>query len=75
MYYLLLGQATKSTSLILSSIKFGTMIFGVNWFVFVIFIPFVFKGTLFNSIIRITIDTLLVTLSYYMSEFFSSVIN
>lgn len=66
--YLLLGQATKSSSLIISAIKFGIIIFGVNWLVFVIFIPFIFKGTLVDSIVRITVDTLLVSLSYYISE-------
>lgn len=66
--YLLLGQATKSSSPFLSAIKFGVTIFGVNWLVFVIFIPFIFKGALLDFIIRIIIDTLLVILSYYVSE-------
>lgn len=67
--YLLLGQATKSSFPMISAIKFGVFIFGVNWMVFVIFIPFVFDGTLNDFIIRILIDTLLVILSYYISEF------
>jgi len=66
--YLLLGQATQSSSAILSAIKFGIIIFGINWLAFVVFIPFVFKGTLIDSIIRIIVDTLLVSLSCYISE-------
>lgn len=72
--YLLLGKVTKSSSTFLSATKFGIIIFGVNWTVFIIFIPFIFKGTLIGSIIRIVSDILLVILSYYISEFLDKLI-
>lgn len=66
--YNLLGQTTKSSSTLLSAIKFGVIIFGVNWAVFQLFMPLVFEGTLVDIIIRSFADILFATLSYYLSE-------
>lgn len=66
--YLLLGKATKASSSFLSAIKFGVIIFGVNWLAFNMFIPFIFKGTFFECITRTICDILLVTLSCYVTE-------
>lgn len=73
--YILLGQATQSSSIIFSAVKFGLTIFGPNWLAFVAFIPIIFKGTFITSIIRISIDTLLVILSYYLSESLAKIMN
>lgn len=73
--YILLGQATQSSSTVFSAVKFGLTMFGPNWLVFVAFIPIVFKGTFISSIIRISIDTLLVISSYYLSESLAKVID
>lgn len=66
--YLLLGKATQSSSQLLSAVKFGFIIFGINWLVFIVFMPFMFKGLLIECIIRIIQDNILVVLSYYISE-------
>lgn len=66
--YILLGKATQSSSLFLSSVKFGIIIFGINWLVFIAFMPFILDGLLIDSIIGVIADTLLVILSYYISE-------
>lgn len=66
--YLLLGQTTQSSSLFLSAIKFGVILFGVNWCIFTVLIPLIFAGTVFDSVIRMLLDTFLVILSYYLSE-------
>lgn len=66
--YILLGKSTQSSSQLLSAVKFGIIIFGVNWLVFIAFMPFILNGILIDSIIRVIVDTLLVILSYYISE-------
>jgi hypothetical protein len=66
--YILLRKSTKSTSQIISSLKFGIIIFGANWLVFIAFMPFIFKGLLSACIIRVIVDTLLVIFSYYVLE-------
>lgn len=66
--YILLGQATKSSTTLISAIKFGVIIFGINWFVFQLFIPLVFEGTSVDIIIRSISDISFVIVSYYLSE-------
>lgn len=66
--YILLGKAAQSSTKLLSAIKFGTIIFGANWLVFMAFMPCIIKGLLTDLIIRAVIDIVLVTLSYYISE-------
>jgi hypothetical protein len=65
--YLMLGKATYSTSTFKSAVKFGVVIFGVNWGMFNIFIPIIIKGLVADTIIRIATDILWVILSYYLS--------
>ena len=72
--YILLGQTTKSSSALLSAIKFGVIIFGINWSVFLIFIPLICEGTLVDIIIRCITDIPFVILSYYLSESLAKVI-
>lgn len=66
--YLLLGQTVQSSSPRSGALKFGISIFGINWAVFIVLVPFIFEGTLIDSILRIMLDTSLVILSCYISE-------
>lgn len=72
--YILLGQTTKSSSTLLAAIKFGLVVFGVNWIVFQLFIPLTYEGYLVDIIIRSTTDIVCVILSYYLSETFEKTI-
>jgi hypothetical protein len=65
--YISLGKSTQSSSTILSSVKFGVTIFGINWSVFLVFMPIIYEGNLIKFIIRCTIDIILVILGYYIS--------
>lgn len=62
--YSLIGKATKG----LSGIKFAIVIFGINWLVFNIFMPFLFSAYIHEFIIRNIADILGVMLSIYLSE-------
>ncbi|KHD36588.1 hypothetical protein NL50_08665 [Clostridium acetobutylicum] len=66
--YLLLGEAARSQSRILGAIKFGVVIFGVNWFAFFVFAPIIFSGTLIDTLLKLSVDIFLVSLSCYLSE-------
>ena len=63
---ILLGQAAKTSSLVRSAVRFGFCIFGVNWLVFLVFMPILFNGFLIDFLFRVTIDILLVTFGYYL---------
>ncbi|MDD5700767.1 MAG: hypothetical protein PHU23_01850 [Dehalococcoidales bacterium] len=65
--YVLLGQTGKTLSLTRRAVTFGVLIFGVNWAVFLVFMPFLFSGFLIDVLSRIAIDVLLVTLGCYLS--------
>ncbi|WP_297428046.1 hypothetical protein [Clostridium sp.] len=71
--YLLLRKVTKSSSILKSAIKFGIIIFGLNWGMYLIFMPFVFNMrlafnmSLMDTIMRIIGDIVWVILSYYFS--------
>jgi hypothetical protein len=66
--YLLLGEAARLQSRLLSAIKFGVIIFGVNWFAFLSFMPIIFSGGFIDIFLRLGIDILLVSLSWYLCE-------
>lgn len=72
--YVLLGRATKSSSTLLSAIKYGVIIFGINWTIFQLLIPLVFEGALVDIIRRCVSDILWVILSYYLAETFEKYI-
>lgn len=65
--YLLLDNGTQSSSKLSSAIKFGSTLFGTNWLVFAIFMPFIFNGILFKFIISIIVNILSVILSCYLT--------
>jgi hypothetical protein len=70
---ILLGNSKNPMLLEHNSLKFGLLVFGINWAVFLAFMPLLFSGYLVDVLFRITIDILLVTIAYYLT--FSSRIN
>ncbi len=64
---ILLGNVRNTMLLKRNSVKFGFLIFGVNWVVFLVFMPLLFSGYLIDVLFRITIDILLVTIGYYLT--------
>ena len=48
-------------------IKFGVIIFGVNWAVFLLFMPLLFSGYITDAFLRIIIDVILVTIASYLA--------
>jgi hypothetical protein len=66
--YILLGQSTKSSTTLISAIKFAVIIFGFNWSVFLLFVPIVLEGTFVDIIIRSITDISFVIVSYFLSE-------
>lgn len=70
MTYILLGPAAHTFSIRRSAAVFGCCLFGVNWAVFLVFMPLLFSGFLTDVMFRIIIDILLVTIGYYLSHSF-----
>ncbi|MGE5397209.1 MAG: hypothetical protein ACM3MK_06685 [Chitinophagales bacterium] len=66
--YSLLGKTVRSSSTLVSAIRFGFLLFGLTWGSFILFLPLVLKGQLINTILLFLIDTLSVTVAYYFSE-------
>ncbi|WP_332448505.1 hypothetical protein [Methanoculleus sp.] len=64
---ILLGNTGDTLSLERRAAKFGFLIFGVNWATFLLFMPLLFSGYLIDVLSRIIIDTLLVTIGYYLT--------
>ncbi len=64
---ILLGQAAKTSTLARSSVIFGFCIFGINWAVFLVFMPILFTGFLIDVLFRIVVDILLVIIGYYLT--------
>jgi len=64
---ILLGNIGNTLSLERRAAKFGFLIFGVNWATFLLFMPLLFSGYLIDVLSRIIIDTLLVTIGYYLT--------
>ena len=64
---ILLGNIEDALSLERRAATFGFLVFGVNWAVFLVFMPLLFSGYLTDVICRIIIDPLLVTVGYYLA--------
>lgn len=64
---ILLGNSGNVTSLERRAVKFGVLIFGVNWAAFLVFMPLLFSGYLIDVLLRIIIDILIVTIGYYLT--------
>lgn len=67
-FYLLLGKAMKQSSLSLSAAKFGVVLFGLTWGIFILFFPLMLKGHLANTMLMFLMDTLSVSAAYYLAE-------
>jgi hypothetical protein len=67
MVYLLLGQAATASTHALSAARFGCWIFGINWIVFLVFMPVLFNGFFTDFLVRAGVDILIVTTGSYLS--------
>jgi len=65
---IIVGQAARTSSLNRSAVRFGLGIFGINWGVFLVFMPLMFDGYLIDVLRRLTLDVLLVTGGYYLAD-------
>lgn len=65
--FVLLGKSKNVQSLKYKSIKFGFLIFGLNWALFLVFMPLLFSGYIGDVFLRIIIDTTLVTIASYLA--------
>ncbi|MBN1536866.1 MAG: hypothetical protein JW908_09055 [Anaerolineales bacterium] len=64
---ILLANTGNSMFLKRNSIKFGFLIFGINWATFLTFMPLLFSGYFIDVLFRIIIDIILVTVGYYLT--------
>ncbi len=64
---ILLSNTGNTLPLKHGAVKFGYLVFGVNWATFLVFMPLLFSGYLIDVLFRIIIDTLLVTIGYYLT--------
>jgi len=67
--FVLLGSNRSGRSLKYRVMKFGLLIFGLNWAAFLVFMPLVFSGYIADVFLRIIIDTTLVTIASYLTIF------
>lgn len=65
--FVLIGNNRCEQSLKYRAVKFGILIFGLNWAVFLVFMPLLFTGYLADALLRIIIDTTLVTIASYLT--------
>ena len=65
--FLLLLNAVLSESTTRSAARFGLGIFGVNWFVFMVFIPMLFEGVFVDVMTRVSLDIGAVVLGCYLA--------
>jgi hypothetical protein len=65
--FLLLWDAALDASTIRTATRFGVWIFGVNWVVFMVFIPLLFEGVLVDFLARVSLDIVVVVFGCYMA--------
>lgn len=65
--FVLLDNNRNGRSLKHRVLKFGFLIFGLNWAVFLVFMPLLFSGYIFDVFLRIIIDTTLVIFASYLT--------
>jgi len=65
--FVLLRNSKNEQSLIHRAVKFGFLIFGLNWAVFLVFMPLLFSGYIADVILRIIIDITLATIASYLA--------
>lgn len=66
--YILLGNTGNTLSVKRRAVKFGGLIFGVNWAAFLIFMPLMFSGYLIDVLRRIFLDIFITTVGYYLTH-------
>lgn len=65
--YVILGNAGGGQSLRQRAVRFGVLTFGLNWGAFLVFMPLLFSGYIVDVVLRIVIDTALVSASAYLT--------
>ena len=65
--FVFLGNAGGGQSLRQRAMKFGVLAFGLNWAAFLVFMPLLLSGYIADVVLRIVIDTTLVTVSAYLT--------
>lgn len=65
--FLLLDGNRNEKNFSHKAVKFGFLIFGLNWAGFLVFMPLLFSGYITDVFFRIIIDLTLVTLAYYLA--------
>jgi len=65
--FVLLGNNRKERSLKYRALKFGFFVFGLNWAVFLVFMPILFSGYIADVLLRIIIDTTLIAIASYLT--------
>jgi len=73
--FVLLENKGNGKSLKHRALKFGILIFGLNWAVFLVFMPLLFSGYIADAFLRTIIDTTLVTISSYLAIIFEDKCN
>ncbi|MBI9096206.1 MAG: hypothetical protein JEY71_15165 [Sphaerochaeta sp.] len=65
--FMLLGTKRKGKSVQHRAWEFGFLTFGLNWAVFLVFMPLVFSGYIVDVLLRMVIDSTLVTVASYLT--------
>lgn len=65
--FVLLSNNRNERSLEHRAVKFGLLIFGLNWAVFLLFMPLLFSGYIADVLLRIIIDTALAMIASYLT--------
>ena len=65
--FVLLSNNRNEHSLEHRAVKFGLLIFGLNWAVFLLFMPLLFSGYIADVLLRIIIDTTLAMIASYLT--------
>ncbi len=64
--YVLVGAKLQGSSLKQRAMRFGFLIFGMNWAVFLVFMPLLFSGYIADVLVRIILDAALVAFGTYL---------
>jgi hypothetical protein len=65
--FVLLGNNNIGRSLKHGAVRFGLFVFGLNWAVFLLFMPLLFNGYITDAVLRIIIDVTLVIIASYFT--------
>jgi hypothetical protein len=65
--FVLLGSDRIERSIKHRAVKFGLLIFGLNWAAFLLFMPLLFSGYIADALSRIVIDITLVMIASYLT--------